>query len=98
MERERNESLKAAGFVMQFAETDQVVDTVVGLLDVAVEHGAVRTEAEFVGRAMDFEPAAGVGLVFADLIADFGMEDFRAAARQAAETSVDHVLKNRTNR
>ena len=46
------------------------------------------------GGAMDFEPAAGVGFVFADLVADFGMEDFRAAAGEAAEAGVDHVFED----
>ena len=94
VERERDESLEAAGVVLKFAEADQVVDAVVRLFDVAVEHRAVGAEAELVGRAVDFEPAAGVGFVFADLVADFGVEDFRAAAGEAAEAGVDHVLQN----
>ena len=98
VERQRDEGLEAAGFVLQFAEADQVVDAVVRLFDVAVEHRAVRAEAEFVGRAMDFEPAAGVGFVFADLVADFGVEDFRAAAGQAAEAGVDHVFEDLADR
>ena len=76
----------------------QVVDAVVRLLDVAVEHRAVGAQAELVGRAMDFEPAAGVGFVFADLVADFGMEDFGAAAGQAAEAGVDHVFEDVADR
>ena len=94
MEGERDEGLEAAGFVLQLAEADQVVDAVVGLFDVAVEHRAVGAEAELVGGAVDFEPAAGVGFVFADLVADFGMEDFRPAAGQAAEAGLDHVFED----
>ena len=94
MERQRDERLEAAGFVLQLAEPDQVVDAVVRLLDVAVEHRAVRAQAELVGRAVDFEPAAGVGLVLADLVADFGMEDLGPAAGQAAEAGFDHVFEH----
>ncbi len=94
VERQRNERLEAARFVLQLAEADEVVDAVVGLLDVAVEHRAVGAEAQLVGRAVDFEPAAGVGLVFADLVADLGMEDFGAAAGQAAEAGFDHVFEH----
>ena len=63
-----------------------------GVLDVAVEHRGVGSQAELVGRAVDVEPAAGVGLVLADLVADLGMEDLGPAAGQAAQAGVDHVF------
>ena len=66
MKGQRNERLKAAGLILQLAQPEQVVDAVVGVLDVAVEHRGVGTQAELMGRAMDVDPAAGVGLVFAD--------------------------------
>ena len=47
---------------------------------------------------MDFEPAARVGFVLADLIADFGMEDFSPAAWQATEAGVEHVVQHFANR
>ena len=62
-----------------------MIDAVVVVFQMAVEHRGVRAQAELVGRAVDFDPAVGVGFVFADLVADLGMEDFRAAAGQAAE-------------
>jgi len=65
-----------------------LVDAVVGVFQMAVEHRGVRAEPEFVGRAMDFQPTGGVGLVLANLIADLGMKDFRPAAGQAAEAGV----------
>ena len=98
VERQRDERLEAARFVLQLAEADEVVDAVVRLLDVAVEHRAVRAQAELVGRAMDFEPAARVGLVLADLVADFGMKNLRPAAGQAAEAGVDHVFEHLADR
>ena len=88
MERERDERLEAAGLVLQLAQPEQVVDAVLGLLDVAVEHGGVGAQAELVGLAVDAEPGVGVGLVLADLVADLGVEDLRAAAGQAAQAGV----------
>ena len=85
MERQRNERLEAAGLVLQLAQPDQVVDAVLRPLDVAVEHRRVRPQPEFVGLAVDAEPGLGVGLVLADLVADFGMKDLRPAAGQAAQ-------------
>ena len=41
MEGQRDESLEAAGFVLQSAQLQQVVDAVFVVFDVAVEHGGV---------------------------------------------------------
>ena len=54
-----------------------------GLLDVAVEHGGVGAQAEFVGLAVDAQPGVGVGLVLADLVAHLGMENLGPAAGQS---------------
>ena len=51
----------------------------VGLLDMAVEHRAVGLESDLMGRLMDLDPLGRVGLVLADLIANFRMEDFRTS-------------------
>jgi hypothetical protein len=56
MKRERNEGLEAAGLVLHRAQLEQVVDAVLVVLDVAVEHGRVRLEAELVGQARGVEP------------------------------------------
>ena len=85
MERQRDERLEAARLVLQFAQPAEVIDAVARFLDVAVEHRGVGAQAEFVRLAVDAEPLGGVGLVFADFIADFGMENLRAAAGQTAE-------------
>ena len=94
MERQRDEGLEPAGLVLELAEPDQVVDPMLGAVDVAVEHGGVGVQAEPVGRAVDVEPALGRGLGAADLLADFGMEDLGAAAGQAAEAGVDQLLEH----
>ena len=85
MERQRHERLKATGFILQLAQPQQVVDAVVIVLDVAVEHRAVRAQAQFMGGAMDVEPFRGVGLVLANPVAHLRMKNLRAAARQAAQ-------------
>jgi hypothetical protein len=80
VERQRDERLEAARAVLQLAQTDQVIDTVMGLLDVTVEHGGVGAQTQLVGFLMNSKPLAGVGLVLADLIAHFGVEDLGAAS------------------
>ena len=88
MKRQRDERLKAARLVLQLAQPAEVIDAVPGLLDVAVEHRGVGAQAELVRLAVDAEPLGGVGLVLADLIADFGMKNLRAAAGQTAQARV----------
>ena len=44
------------------AQADQMVDAVLGLFDVAVEHGGVGLQAEFVGFAVDAQPLAASAL------------------------------------
>ena len=91
VERQRDEGLEAAGLVLELAEPDQVVDPVHRAVDMAVEHGGVRVQAQPVGRAVDVEPALGRRLGPADLLADLGMEDLGTAAGQAAQAGVDQL-------
>ena len=82
MERQRDERLEAARLVLQLAEADAGGRCGARLLDVAVEHGRVRLEAEFV-RGARGQPLLGVGLVLADLWRTPRMKDLRAAAGQS---------------
>ena len=61
MKRQRDERLEAAGLVLQLAQAEQMVDAVLRLLDVAVEHGRVRAQAELV-RVRWTSSQVGVGL------------------------------------
>ena len=97
MERQRNERLEAAGFVLQLTQPDQMVDAVIGVFQVAVEHRGVGAQAQLMGRAMDVEPAAGVGLVLADLVAHVGMKDLGPAAGQAAQAGIDQFFEDRAD-
>ena len=71
-----------------------MVDAMEGVFDVAVEHRAVGFQPQLVGRAMDVDPVAGVGLVLADPVAHFGMKDFGPAAGHAAQAGLDQLLQD----
>lgn len=94
MERQRDEGLEAVRLVLQFAQLAEVVDAVLGLFDMAVEHRGVGAQAQLVSGAVDFEPVAAVRFVLADLGADVGMKNLRATAGHAAEARVDQLLQD----
>ena len=93
MKLQRHEGLKAAGHVLQVPQPHEVVDAVLDALDVAVEHRGVGAQTELVGRAMDFQPGAGVGLAGADFRADLRVEDFGPAAGQAPQARPPSALR-----
>ncbi len=88
VELQRDEGLEATGLVLQLAQPDQVIDALLGALDRAEQHGAVRAHAHLVRRAVHRQPALGVDLVVAQLLAGAGREDLRAAAGHAVEARV----------
>ena len=88
MERQRNEGLEAAGFILHGAQLQQVVDAVFVVLDVAVEHGGIRPEAQLVGQARGLQPFAAVDLVVADDGAHARREDLRAAAGHGIDAGI----------
>ena len=73
---------KPCGFVLQGAQLQQMIDAVFVVLDVAVEHGGVRLQADLVGSARGLQPLVAVNLVIADDVAHAVGENLRAAARQ----------------
>ena len=85
VERERDEREEAAGLVLQVAQAEQVVDPLLVGLDVAVEHRAVRRDAEAVRRAVRLEPDVRMLLAGRDQPAHAVGEDLGAAAGQRAE-------------
>ena len=80
MERQRDKRLEAAGFILQGAQLEQMVDAVLVVLDVAVEHGRVRLQADLVRELRGFEPLIAINLVIADDVAHAVGENLRAAA------------------
>ena len=63
----------------------------VGLFDMSVEHRAVGLESNFMGGLMDLDPLGRVGLVLADLIANFRMENFRTSPWHASQSSFAEI-------
>ena len=94
MERERDEGLEAARFILQFTQSNQMVDSVQRFFDVAVEHRAVGLDAKAMRGAVDVQPVAAIRFVFADLVADFGVENFSAAAGEATQARIDQLLQH----
>ena len=78
-EGETDKGLETAGFVLQFAQCQQVVNAFLHGFDMAVEHGGVGLYAEAVRRPRDFEPFCGRGFLGAELLAYSVGEDFRTA-------------------
>ena len=85
MERQRDEGEEAARVVLQLAQAQQVVDPLLVVLDVVVEHRAVRRHAHAVGQAMHLEPLLGRLLARRDELAHAVGEHLGAAAGQRAE-------------
>src|SRR5262249_352980 len=94
MERQRNESLKAASSVLQLAQADHMINAVSRVFDMAIEHGSVRAQTQLMGLAVNANPGIGVGLVLTDFVADFGMKNLRAPAGQTAEPGVFEFGEN----
>src|SRR5687768_18576530 len=72
-----------------------MVDAMIVVFNMAVEHCAVRMQAQLVGRAVNVDPVAGVRLVLANAIPDLGMKNLRPSPRHASQSGVDQVLENR---
>jgi hypothetical protein len=82
---------------LQFAQRDQVFDTLCRRLHVAVEHRGVAVDAELMRRAVDVEPAVGPDLALEDFIVHAIVEDLRAAAGERARpASRNAVSTSRT--
>ena len=88
VERQRNEGHEPAGFVLQRAQARQVVHAVAVVLEVAVEHGAIGTQAQLVRRAGGFQPLVAVDLVVANDAPHPLVENLRAASGQRIHPGV----------
>ena len=90
MKRQRNEGDEAVGDVLRCAQLEQVIHALFGRFDVAVEHGGVGAQAEFVRGARDFQPALAADFVIADNFAHARMENFGAAAGKRIHAGIFH--------
>ena len=81
MESQRDEGLKAAGFILQTTQLQQVIDAVFVVLDVAVEHSRVGLQTDLVGELRGFKPLVAINFVIADDVANPVGENLSAASR-----------------
>src|ERR1044072_6930145 len=92
IKREWNETLKATRFFLLFAQTNEVIDAILGRFDVAVEHRRIRLQTGGVTFPLKFEPALRVAFVRADHGACRLAKDLCAAARARIESRCDQLL------
>jgi hypothetical protein len=94
MESQWNKRLKSTRLILQIPKSDQVVDTMVSLFDMAIEHCAVGLEPDLVSRLMDLDPLGRIGFVLADLVSNLGMEYFGSTTGHAPEPRVSKIAKD----
>ena len=82
MEGQRDEGLEAAGLVLQLAQAQHVVDAVLVVLHVAVEHRRVGAQPDAVRRTRRLQPLRPVDLVVADDVPHAVGKYLRPAPRQ----------------
>ena len=88
MKRKRNKRLKTLGFILEFSQSQQMVDPMVRLLDVPIEHGAIRPNAQLVGGPVNLQPVVRIGFVLAKFIPHLRVKDLRTSSGQASESSI----------
>src|SRR5712671_137491 len=82
MEGQRDESLEAAGFILQRAQSEQVIDAVFVILDVAVEHGCVGFQSYLMSQSGGVEPLIAIDFVVADDVSNPVGKYFSPTPRQ----------------
>ena len=95
---ERDVGQETAGFVLQRSQGEQVIDAVLERFDVPIEHRAVGRHAESMGFPVDREPLVAAQFAVGDGGARGGREDFRAAPRQRADSSILHGMQHLARR
>jgi len=94
VKRKRNESDKAVRLILDFAQFYEVVDALFFAFDVAVEHGGVGGQADFVSLFGGIEPNLAADFVVADDAAHARMENFGTAAGARVHSCFFHAAKN----
>src|ERR1039458_4893983 len=93
-----NKSLEAPGLILQGAQFEQVVDAVLVVFDMAVEHGGVRFQPDLVGKASGIEPLIAVNLVIANNVPHAIGKNFSAAAGQRIHARLFHFFQRLEDR
>ena len=79
---------EAAGLFLQIVEPLEVVDAVFDVLAHAEHHGGGGAHAQLVRGAVHVDPVFGQALQAGDLVADFVIQNFRAAAGNGIESGI----------
>src|SRR5258706_7818412 len=84
----RDECGEASGFFLEVVELLEMVDAVFVILADAEHHGRGGAHADLVGGAGDVDPVVGKAFEAGDLVADFVVENFSAAAGDGIESGI----------
>ena len=95
LKSEGNEARKATGLILQFSQAPQVIDSMMGVLDMSVQHGACAVPAHLVPGSVHLRPLLGTFFAAAYLVANFRIKDLSTAARNGPETILPKKLKRR---
>ncbi len=85
VKRQRNERDETVRLVLELTQLDQVVGAFFFSFHVAVEHGGVGRQADFMGLARDTEPHLAADLVVANDFAHAGMKNLRPTPGQGID-------------
>src|SRR3954470_22002558 len=91
MKCEGDKSLEATGFVLDLAELQEMIDAVLIVLDMAVEHCRIGFESQLVSQTGGVQPLAAVYLVVADDGAHARSEYLRASAGHGVYSGLAHL-------
>ena len=97
-EFQRYERTKTACFVLQFAKAREMVDALGVIFLMTVKHCCIGAYAEFVSRAVDFEPDGRFGLFGTNLGAEFLVKNLLPTAGYALQTAVNQFFETVLNR
>src|ERR1700722_17197122 len=98
MESEGVEGLKTSGLVLYRTQTKHVIDAILFVLNVTIEHGGVGGRAGFVRGARSLQPFIAIDLVVADNMADPVGENLSAPAWQRVYACFFHPYQGLRNR
>ena len=93
MKCQRNKRYEAVGFILKLAKFKQVVHTLFLGFHVAIKHGGIGSQPDFVRLASDAQPHLSAGFMVANNLAHARVKDLRAAAGQGVYTGVFHFLQ-----
>ena len=94
----RDKRGKSARLFLQFIQPLEMIDAVLVILAHAEHHGRGRAHSDLVRGAMHVDPVFGQALQPRDLVADFVIQNFRAAAGNRIEPGIPQPQNRVANR